>query len=193
MRNDGARIRGFTLIEILVVLVIMAIVISLAVLSINVTGRDTQIDQEGQRIEGLLEMLHERALIEGHDFGLRLEPAAYEFLAYDTRRSLWVPLDQEREFRRRTLPSGLVFQLELDSRQVVLQPIDPNLSSDATPPAPQLAVAASGDSTPFRITLLRDETQARALISGDSLGKLTLRSSDQPNLPDKPEKPEKPS
>jgi general secretion pathway protein H len=193
MRNDGARIRGFTLIEILVVLVIMAIVISLAVLSINVTGRDTQIDQEGQRIEGLLEMLHERALIEGHDFGLRLEPAAYEFLAYDTRRSLWVPLDQEREFRRRTLPPGLVFQLELDSRQVVLQPIDPNLSSDATPPAPQLAVAASGDSTPFRITLLRDETQARALISGDSLGKLTLRSSDQPNLPDKPEKPEKPS
>jgi len=31
-------------------------------------------------------MLHERAVIEGHDFGLRLEPAAYEFLTYDTTK-----------------------------------------------------------------------------------------------------------
>jgi general secretion pathway protein H len=187
MRNGDARIRGFTLIEILVVVVIMAIVISLAVLSVGVTGRDTQIDQESQRIEGLLAMLHDRALIEGRDFGLQLEPTAYEFLAYDTTRALWVPLDQEHEYRRRTLPPGLVFQLELDSRQVVLQPKDPNLSSDATPPAPQLAIAASGDSTPFRITLVRDETKARALISGDAMGKLTRRSSDQPDLP--PQKP----
>ncbi|MFI4889633.1 MAG: type II secretion system minor pseudopilin GspH [Steroidobacterales bacterium] len=185
MRNGNARIRGFTLIEILVVIAIMAIVISLAVLSINVTGRDTQIDQESQRIEGLLEMLHDRALIEGHDFGMRLEPAAYAFVAYDTRRNLWVALDQDHEFRRRMLPIGLSFQLELDSRQVVLEPIDPNLSSDTAPPAPQLAIAASGDSTPFRITLLRAETQARAVISGDSLGKLTRRGSDQSNLPDK--------
>ncbi len=184
MRNGDARIRGFTLIEILVVLVIMAIVISLAVLSVNVTGRDTQVDQESQRIEGLLEMLHERALIEGHDFGLRLEPTAYEFLAYDTRRNLWVPLDQEREFRRRTLAPGLSFLLELDSRQVVLEAKDPNLTTD-TPPPPQLAIAASGDSTPFRITLLRNDTQARALVSGDSLGRLTRRGSDQADLPDK--------
>jgi general secretion pathway protein H len=184
MRNGNARIRGFTLIEILVVVVIMAVVISLAVLSISVTGRDTQIDQESQRIAGLIDMLHERALIEGHDFGLRLEPTAYEFVAYDTRRAQWMPLDQEREFRRRTLPPGLAFLLELDARQVVLQPIDPHLSSGA-PPAPQLAIAASGDSTPFRITLVRDETKARALISGDALGKLTRRGSDQANLPDK--------
>jgi general secretion pathway protein H len=184
MRSGNARVRGFTLVEILVVIVIMAIVISLAVLSISVTGRDTQIDQESQRIEGLIDMLHERALIEGHDFGLRLEPSAYEFVAYDTRRGQWMALDQEREFRRRNLPPGLVFLLELDSREVVLKPSDPNLASDVPPP-PQLAIAASGDSTPFRITLVRDETKARALISGDSLGRLTRRSSDQANLPEK--------
>jgi general secretion pathway protein H len=181
----NARLRGFTLIEILVVVVIMAIVISLALLSISVTGRDTQIDEESQRVAGLLDMLHERAVIEGHDFGLRLEPAAYEFLAFDTGRGQWVPFDQEREFRHRNLPPGLAFQLELDSRQVVLQPIDPNFSSSAAPPPPQLAIAASGDSTPFRITLVRDETKARALIMGDATGKLTRRGSDQPDLPDK--------
>ena len=74
------RSKGFTLIEILVVVVIMAVVISLAVLSIGTTGRDAQLDEESRRIEGLVGMLHERALLEGRDFGLRIEPTAYEFV-----------------------------------------------------------------------------------------------------------------
>jgi len=63
------RSKGFTLVEILVVVVIMAIVISLAVLSIGVTGRDSQLDEESRRIEGLLGLLHERALLEAYRGG----------------------------------------------------------------------------------------------------------------------------
>ena len=173
------RSKGFTLVEILVVVVIMAIVISLAVLSIGTTGRDAQLDEESRRIEGLVGLLHERALLEGRDFGLRIEPAAYEFVVYDSRRDRWTTLDQEHEFRRRALPKGVSFQLELDSRIVVIKPMDRNLTSDATP-APQLAIAASGEGTPFRLTLLRDGTAARASVDGDALGKITRVSSDHP-------------
>ena len=173
------RSKGFTLVEILVVVVIMAIVISLAVLSIGTTGRDAQLDEESRRIEGLVGLLHERALLEGRDFGLRIEPAAYEFVVYDSRRDRWMTLDQEHEFRRRALPKGVSFQLELDSRIVVIKPMDRNLTSDAAP-APQLAIAASGEGTPFRLTLLRDGTAARASVDGDALGKITRVSSDHP-------------
>ncbi len=49
--NAQVRSKGFTLVEILVVVVIMAVVISLAMLSIGVTGRDAQLDEETRRIE----------------------------------------------------------------------------------------------------------------------------------------------
>ena len=184
MRNqqgrNSRRCGGFTLVEILVVVVIMAIVIAMAVLSIGVTGRDQQLDRESMRIEGLLSLLHDRALIEGRDFGMRIEPTAYEFVFYDTRLVRWMHFDQEREFRRRVLPPGMSFRLQLDSVQVVLKPVDPDLSGDAPPPPPQIAVAASGDATPFRLSVVRDETEAQASVTSDAAGKLAIESSDHP-------------
>ena len=177
MRNP-MRSKGFTLVEILVVVVIMAVVISLAVLSIGVTGRDAQLDEESRRIEGLIGLLHERALLEGRDFGLRLEPSAYEFVVYDPTRDRWLPMDQDHEFRHRELAKGLSFQLQLDSQTVVLKAIDRNLSTDQGPPSPQVAIAASGEGTPFRLTLQRDETQAKASVDGDALGKISREGSD---------------
>jgi general secretion pathway protein H len=175
------RSRGFTLVEILVVVVIMAIVISLAILSVGTAGRDTQLDEETRRIEGLVGLLHERALLEGRDFGMRIEPAAYEFVVYEPRRDRWMPLDQEQEFRHRELPKGVSFQLQLDSQVVVIKPIDRSLSGDVAPPGPQVAIAASGEGTPFRLTLLRDGTKAKASVDGDALGKITHINSDQPD------------
>jgi general secretion pathway protein H len=170
--------KGFTLVEILVVVVIMAVVISLAVLSIGVTGRDPQLDEETRRIQGLVDMLHERALLEGRDFGLRIEPTAYEFAVYEPFRDRWLPLTDEHEFRHRDLPKGVTFALELDSVSVVLKPIERDLSDDKPPPAPQVAIAASGEGTPFRLTLLRDGTQAQASVDSDAFGKTKLESSE---------------
>jgi general secretion pathway protein H len=172
------RSRGFTLVEILVVLLIITVVISLTVLTVTSTGRDAQLDEESRRIEGLVGLLHERALLEGRDFGLRIEPTAYEFVVYDTRRDLWLMLDQEREFRHRELPKGVSFQLQLDSQTVVIKPVDRNLSS-GPPPNPQIAIAASGDGTPFRLILQRDGTQAKAAIDGDALGKVSREGSNK--------------
>ncbi len=173
------RSKGFTLIEILVVILIMAVVISLTVLSVNSTGRDSQLDEESRRIEGLVGLLHERAVLEGRDFGLRIEPTAYEFVVYDTVRERWMMLSQEQEFRHRDLPKGISFQLQLDSQTVVIKPIDRNLASGEAPPPPQVAIAASGEGTPFRLTLQRDATQAKASVDGDALGKITHEESNR--------------
>ena len=49
------------------------------------------------------------------------------------------------------------------------------------PPAPQIAIAASGEGTPFRLTLLRDGTAAKASVDGDALGKVSRARSDHPS------------
>ena len=172
------RSKGFTLVEILIVILIITVVISLTVLTVSSTGRDSQLDEESRRIEGLVGLLHERALLEGRDFGLRIEPTAYEFVVYDTRRDRWLMLDQEREFRHRELPKGISFQLELDSQTVVIKPIDRDLS-DGVPPNPQVAIAASGEGTPFRLILERNATQAKAVVNGDALGKISREGSNK--------------
>jgi general secretion pathway protein H len=179
VRSIDRRSKGFTLVEILVVVVIMAVVISMAIMSIGVTGRDAQLDEETRRIEGLLGLLHERALLEGRDFGLRIEPSAYEFVVYEPARDRWTRMDQEREFRHRDLPKGVSFELQLDSQVVVLKANDAKLSSTQLP-TPQVAVAASGEGTPFRLTLQRDQTNAHASIDGDALGKVWRENSNKP-------------
>src|ERR1700744_748176 len=139
------RSKGFTLVEILVVMLIIAAVISLTVLSVNSTGRDSQLDEESRRIEGLVG---------------------------------WLLMDQEREFRHRELPKGIGFQLQLDSQTVVIKPIDRNLTN-GDPPGPQVAIAASGEGTPFRLILLREATQAKAVVDGDAMGKVSRESSNK--------------
>ena len=171
--------RGFTLVEILVVLVIIAIVISFAVLNIGVTGRDGALDEESRRIEGLMGLLQERAVLEGRDFGLLVEPAAYQFVVYRARRQRWENFDEEREFRRRELPAGLAFELQLDSRKVIIKPRDPKVKSDAATVGPQIIIAASGEGTPFKLVLQRTGTPNRAILNADATGKLTVESSDK--------------
>ena len=178
MAGAAMRSRGFTLVEILVVVIIIAVMVSLTVLSVNSTGSDSQLDEESRRIEGLVGLLHERALLEGRDFGMRIEPSGYEFVVYDTRTFRWMPFDQEHEFRKRDLPKGVSFQLMLDSQVVVIKPVDRNLASDQAPTPPQVAIAASGEGTPFHLTLMREATRAHASVDGDAMGKISRLGSD---------------
>ncbi len=126
LRAPGTRSKGFTLVEILVVVVIMAVVISLAVLSVGVNRARSPARRGKPAHRGVDDMLHERALLEGRDFGMLHRADGLRVPVYDTRTAIaGSPRTTNSEFRHRDLPKGVSFQLQLDSIAVVLKPVEP--------------------------------------------------------------------
>ena len=143
--------RGFTLVEILVVMLIIGIVAGGALLSLGVLGQDRQLETERQRLETLLQLVRDRAAIHSEQYGLRAFTGGYEFMVYDSRLSRWqVVAEDDRVLRRRTLPAGLQLTLVVEGRPVVLP------KPDAKDAAPQVLLYSSGELNVFELTVLRE-------------------------------------
>lgn len=111
---------GFTLIEILVVVVIIGVLIVGALLSLGTTGKDSQLQQERDRLAALIAYVHERGEMLTLEYGIRCGVHGYTFSVYDTRQMQWLPDDVDDTLRKRALPSGLRLRLLVEGREVVL-------------------------------------------------------------------------
>ncbi|HEX7374027.1 MAG TPA: type II secretion system minor pseudopilin GspH [Steroidobacteraceae bacterium] len=177
-RHAAARqASGFTLLEVLVVVIIIGIITSMAVISVKVLGGDHEMDQEAARLQAILMQSREDAMLVGTDVGLRLDTQGYDFLRYDTRKELWQPVSDDPLLRPRGLPAGLTLQLRLEGRDVVFKkdPAEQSLLKEGEPLIqPQVVVQASGDLVPFDIYLLRDGTTEERRVSGTLEGKIEV-------------------
>src|SRR5262245_6013100 len=106
--------RGFTLVEILVVIVIIGIVASMATLAIGVLGRDRQVEEQTRRFWAVLQQAREEADLQSLDIGVFVSDNAYEYLRFDQRRGAWQPIYDDKLYERRELPEGLRFRLWLE-------------------------------------------------------------------------------
>jgi type II secretion system protein H len=121
-RSSRARSRGFTLIEIMIVVVIIGVISAAVLLSVNLTGRDKDLDKESDRLLTLVNYAREQAEMQTREFGVVVHDDGYQFVAYDTRRGLWREIYEDEVLRQRKLPEGLDFKLMVDARPVVLVP-----------------------------------------------------------------------
>jgi general secretion pathway protein H len=149
---------GFTLLELLVVLVIIGIMVAMATLSFGVLGRDRQSEEETRRFWVVLQQAREEAELQAEDLAVFISATSYEYLRFDQRRNEWQLVEFDELFQQRELPEGLRFRLRLESREVVLKPDLPDRSdkdeNDKWPP--QIMVLSSGDVMPFELEVERD-------------------------------------
>jgi type II secretion system protein H len=127
-----ARSQGFTLIEIMIVVFIIGIMAAGVLLSVNLTGRDRDLEKESERLLSLVNYAREQAELQTREYGVLFHDDGYQFVAYDVRRGLWREVYEDDSLRVRKLPEGLDFKLLVDARPVVLVPtgdikkLDPN-------------------------------------------------------------------
>ena len=163
-RGPFAVCRGFTLLELLVVILIIGIIVSFASLSIGQHASQTLRD-EAERIHSLLRLAGEEAVLQSRELALQFNPHGYLFVTLDGAD--WVPVEDDRLFRERELPDDLSLHLSLEG-------VVADLYDSENPP--RILVLSSGEMTSFALEIANLEGESYTL-QGDFTGKLTLSKS----------------
>ena len=145
---------GFTLVELLIVVVILAT--TAALVSTNFSGREDaqKIEFEAARLIRLIELGREAALLSGREWGLIIGPNHYRFIVYTPRFESY-ELATEAHFRQRNL-KGISLHLvaegggardadEEDSEQTSAR------GRDVPQEKTQILLLSNGECTPFRL------------------------------------------
>lgn len=150
MKNPST---GFTLIEILVVLLIVSIMSGVVIANLPALTRTADFESEAKRLQLVLELAREEALMQSSEFGFRIDRnsdgdlGAYSFLIYDDLNQSWsdytVPPLQSHE-----LPEGIQMVLDVEGEGFQLD----DSEDEGLPP---VMLLSSGETTPFDLTIFQ--------------------------------------
>ncbi|BBH30940.1 MULTISPECIES: type II secretion system minor pseudopilin GspH [Pseudomonas] len=130
----GGHSRGFTLLELMVVIVLIGVVMGMVSLALGPSpAREAR--QQAQDFIRVVQQLRERAVLDGLEYGVRVQPRGYQALRLESLG--WTAVSASHR-----LPESLTFGLEQDGHVLALD--------DAQGP-PQLLMLSSDEISPFRL------------------------------------------
>lgn len=169
--------RGFTLLELLVVILIIGIIVTFASLSIGNRALDDRLEAESKRLEQLLRLAEDEADLKGVAIGLQFTANGYRFLVTDNNNR-WVDYAQSGILRARGLLEPFYAELRMEGR--LIPPVKPDTSEPragdeeerAKAVKPQVLLLPGGQLTPFTLDIKSPNYPSYFRIEGDTLGRI---------------------
>jgi general secretion pathway protein H len=162
---------GFTLIELLVVLIIIGIVISQVVVSIHGDDIQERMETEMQRINALLRLAREEAVMQGEEIALRVNEDNYAFEVLTDKG--WQPISDDKIFRERKVVEGTELALKVDDLEIDFGKQQEEAGADKIPP-PRIFILSSGEIMPFELILRTLDQSVQFSLKAEQDGEIKL-------------------
>jgi len=196
--------QGFSLIELLVVVVIVSILFTYTTLAIRGTSPEELIKEEARRLTRLVQLASEEAILRGEEYGIEVFVDGYRFLRQSDGK--WFAFEGDKILRERELPSDMEIELQTEETDIEISNLtssaiakyldqtsaleaalaDTTLGDDddeeggeESKVKPQIYLLSNGEITPeFKIRFYILGVEASYLVNGKFDGELTTQASE---------------
>ena len=156
---------GFTLIEILIVVLIISITTSFIVLNMNTNRASPRvIEDTARQLRLVIDVAQEQAVLQPAELGIRFELHHYRvvrLLVGNDNEAKWWDVENDRLLREHVIPENVNVTVEIDNED--------NISL-----SPQIQFYSSGDMTPFTIEIGNFGNPAQFTLEGKANGEVQL-------------------
>lgn len=163
-----ARRSGFTLLEILLVILLIGILASAVVLNFSSGTAEERLNKEAVRFQQVFQFIAETAQLRQQEWGLVVTENSYTFVYFTDNGWQWV--QEPAAAKEYKLPEGVSLQLELEglpgAEQNLLSQLEWQQEEQTAfaerptaerPPLPGIFILSSGEISPFRLSLRAEE------------------------------------
>ncbi|CAI85339.1 MULTISPECIES: type II secretion system minor pseudopilin GspH [Pseudoalteromonas] len=181
-----AKSRGFSLIEILVVLVIIAFATKMVVYSLE-GGAEDELDTQALRLHTTINMASEFAILNQVELGFHIDNNVFEFLVFDgekwvsfVREALFEPVEFDPRFKLALNLDDLAWAqdnlLEQANWRELMSGDEDSLLELKKFKIPQVLILSSGEVSAFQLTLeLKEQSEPVYFIEGEFTAPVNLR------------------
>ena len=153
---------GFTLVEILVVLIIVSVMSGIVVTSLPSSFQNSDFDEESLRLKTVIELVREESLTRASEYGLKTDKDNYSFFVYNEIEQNWTQLNT-KPYAEHKLGYGILLKTTIEDNELILT--DEEDEESSVPNAPRILLLSSGEMTPFEITIALGRDKTRTLVS----------------------------
>ena len=151
--------KGFTLVEILVVVLIIGLTLGFALLSFGDFGGKRRIIVAAEQFAHHIKAVQQQAVLETSTLGIHITQAGYQTLRFEPSNHRWLPASSHRSFQQQPFPDDLIMVIKHNVHKKG---------------QPEIIINATGDITPFTLELGTKKQPSLITLHAESSGAVTV-------------------